>query len=207
MSNLHPEILNEAQHQLLPFIKTFAKEYYLVGGTAVSLQIGHRQSIDFDLFKKSNISKTKIVKRLAEFGLSYQLLYTNSESFHIIVNDVKITFFEYPYPIPTSKSFEKIKIPDLQTLAAMKAFALGRRVKWKDYVDLYFILRDFTDLNTIIMQSQQIYGSLFSGKLFRQQLCYFKDLDYSEEVFYLGNAAVSDETIKGFLTEIATSYD
>ncbi len=207
MSNLHPEILNEAQRQLLPFIKSFTKEYYLVGGTAVSLQIGHRQSIDFDLFKKSNILKSKIVKRLTEFGLSYQLLYTNSESFHIIVNDVKITFFEYPFTIPTSKTFEKIRIPDLQTLAAMKAFALGRRVKWKDYVDLYFILHDFTDLKSIITQSQKIYGSLFSSKLFRQQLCYFKDLDYSEEVFYLGNAAVSDETIKAFLTEIATSYD
>ena len=205
MPNLYPEILNEAQRELLPFIKSFAREYYLVGGTAVSLQIGHRQSIDFDLFKKSSISKAKIVKRLAEFGLSYQLLYTNSESFHIVVNDVKVTFFEYPFDIPTTKSFEKIRMPDLQTLAAMKAYALGRRVKWKDYVDLYFILRDYADLASVMTQSQTIYESLFSSKLFRQQLCYFKNLDYSEEVFYLGNAAVSDETIKAFLTQIATS--
>ena len=46
---------------------------------------------------------------------------------------------------------------------------------------------------------------LFSSKLFRQQMCYFKNLDYSEEVFYLGDAAVSDETIRDFLTQIATS--
>lgn len=205
MPDLHPEILNEAQHQLLPFIKSFAKEYYLVGGTAVSLQIGHRQSIDFDLFKKSNVSKTKIVKRLAEYGLTYQLLYTNSESFHIIVNNVKITFFEYPFTIPTTQAFEKIRIPDLLTLAAMKAYALGRRAKWKDYVDLYFIMQEYSNLESIIKQSQKIFGSLFSSKLFRQQLCYFKDVDYSEEVFYLGNAAVSDETIKAFLTQIATA--
>ncbi len=204
MLTFHPEILNNEQQALLPFIQSFAREYYLVGGTAVSLQIGHRQSIDFDMFKKSGISKTKIVKRLTDFGLSYQLLYANSESFHVVVNNVKITFFEYPFDIPIELTFEKIKMPNLETLAAMKAYALGRRAKWKDYVDLYFILRDYSDLNTIIDQSQKIFGSLFSSKLFRQQLCYFNDVSYSEEVFYVNNAAVSEEDIKVFLTEVAT---
>ena len=48
---MYDNILSEEQKQLLPFILSFKKEYYMVGGTAVSLQIGHRESIDFDLFK------------------------------------------------------------------------------------------------------------------------------------------------------------
>ena len=58
---------------------------------------------------------------------------------NLLVNGVKITFFQYPFPIDTECSFENIfRLPSLLTLAAMKAYALGQRSKWKDYVDLYF---------------------------------------------------------------------
>ncbi len=94
-------------------------------------------------------------------------------------------------------------MPDLLHLAAMKAYALGRRAKWKDYVDLYFILKDYHTLEEINFKSQQIYGELFSPKLFSQQLCFFKDINYSEEVTYC-IAAFSDEVVKSFLTELVT---
>ena len=51
---MHKEIFNPNQIQLLPLVKQFKKEFYLVGGTAIALHIGHRRSIDFDLFKLSN---------------------------------------------------------------------------------------------------------------------------------------------------------
>ena len=47
---LHPEILNSAQQELLPLVGKFGREYYLVGGTAIALYLGHRRSIDYDLF-------------------------------------------------------------------------------------------------------------------------------------------------------------
>jgi hypothetical protein len=47
---MHPEILSKEQLELLPFLGQFNKRFFLVGGTAIALQIGHRQSIDFDLF-------------------------------------------------------------------------------------------------------------------------------------------------------------
>ena len=47
---MHKEILTAKQTGLLPVIKTFSKDFGLVGGTAIALYIGHRQSIDFDLF-------------------------------------------------------------------------------------------------------------------------------------------------------------
>lgn len=48
-------------------------------------------------------------------------------------------------------------MPDLLTLSAMKAFALGRRAKWKDYVDMYFILRDHYDIHTVSSKAQEIF--------------------------------------------------
>lgn len=195
-------ILSSEQKELLPFIQSFKKEYYLVGGTAIALQIGHRVSIDFDLFKLSSINKVKITRELKSFNLDYTLLFTNSESFHIVANEVKITFFQFPFKVPTHCVYQGIKMPNLLHLAAMKAYALGRRAKWKDYVDLFFILKDYHSLEEVVSAAKLIFENLFSEKLFRQQLCYFQDINYQEEVFFLKDN-FSDEEIKRFLIEIA----
>ena len=91
---LYTNVLSEEQKMLLPFIQSFENEYYLVGGTAIALQVGHRESIDFDMFKLGNVSKNKIIKRIEAFNLTYRLIYANAESFHIMIDGVKITFFQ-----------------------------------------------------------------------------------------------------------------
>lgn len=85
----------------------------------------------------------------------------------------------------------------------MKAFALGRRAKWKDYVDLYFIIRDQYTIEEISLEAKIIFGQLFSEKMFREQLSFHKDIDYSEPVEYLVQP-VPDEEIKNFLIDKAT---
>ncbi len=94
-------------------------------------------------------------------------------------------------------------MPQLIDLAAMKSYALGKKSKWKDYVDLYFILKNYFSIEQIIERALIIYGQLFSEKLFRAQICYFEDIDYSEEVEYL-NTPVSVNEIKSYLTEKGT---
>jgi hypothetical protein len=200
---MYENILSANQQKMLPFLETFHREYYLVGGTAIALQLGHRESIDFDMFKQGAVHKTKIIAKLKAFGWDYHLLYTDMDSFHITVEDVKLTFFNYPFQIPTATSFGKIKMPNLLHLAAMKAYALGRRAKWKDYVDLYFLLNQQMTLPEIAEAATTLFGGLFSPKLFKQQLAYFADVDYSEEVSYC-QMAVSDAEIKAALVEIAT---
>jgi hypothetical protein len=84
----------------------------------------------------------------------------------------------------------------------MKAFALGRRAKWKDYVDLYFILRDHYSIEDITNEAIINFGQLFSEKLFRQQLTFHKDINYSEPVEYLLTTP-SEEEIRQFLIDKA----
>ena len=202
---MHNEILSPDQNKLLRFISGFSKEYYLVGGTAIALHIGHRQSIDFDLFTNSKVKRKSIKYILAENDIQYTVLHEAYDQIHILISDVKITFFNYPYKIEHKKKFEEIiNIPDLIDLAAMKAYALGGRAKWKDYVDLYFILKDYHSINEIATRARGIYKETFNSKLFKQQLAYFKDIDYSEEVVYLPGQDVSKEEIKRFLIDVAT---
>jgi hypothetical protein len=112
----------------------------MVGGTAIALHIGHREFIDFDLFKEKDIRKKDVYSKLK--NINYTVSFVDYNQINMIANGVKIIFFLFPYTIPLNSKLENyIKMPDLLTLAAMKAFALGRRAKWKDYVDLYFVIK------------------------------------------------------------------
>ena len=122
---------------------------------------------------------------------------------NLIVNDVKVTFFQYPFPVqPTEKYETYFRLPSLPQLAAMKAYALGRRSKWKDYVDLFFLLKEHFSIEEISKCATGLFGDLYSEKMFRAQLCYFEDVDYTEAVDYLIPDPPTDEEIRNSLTEI-----
>lgn len=203
---MHKQILADKQLELLPLLKIFSKEFYLVGGTAIALHIGHRRSIDFDLFTNKTLKRTHIKKTIHKNLFPIQnTLYEDSDQLHLIINAVKFTFFHYPWPVIGEVLFDNvISLPCLKDLAAMKAFALGRRGKWKDYVDLYFLLRDHYSLSDISERAEELFQKEFSKKLFRQQLCYFEDVDFSESVEFVTDK-VSEKEIKKFLTDVATT--
>ncbi|PKP47640.1 MAG: hypothetical protein CVT94_10765 [Bacteroidetes bacterium HGW-Bacteroidetes-11] len=198
---MHIEVFNKNQIQLLPLIKQFKREYFLVGGTAIALYLGHRRSIDFDLFKFSAIKPVNIINSISGSGYKYSVTRRVTEQLNVTVNDVKVTFFQYPFRIITTRKFQDIiKMPELLDLAAMKAYALGRRSKWKDYVDLYFLLNYQFSIEQISQRATEIFGELFFEKLFIAQLCYFDDIDYTEPVDYMAQS-VEESEIKSFLVE------
>ncbi|MFH0867377.1 MAG: hypothetical protein V1904_14385 [Bacteroidota bacterium] len=121
------------------------------------------------------------------------------------MNDVKITFFSFGYDIPHLVRFNNIiTLPSLLDLAAMNAFALGNRAKWKDYVDMYFLLKRHLNFRDVSVRTKELFAEMFSEKLFKQQLCFFKDIDYTEEIQYLQGYSVNEEEVKKFLTDVAT---
>jgi len=202
---MHKETLNPNQIDLLPLISSFKREYYLVGGTAIALYLGHRRSIDFDLFKYSIVNHTKNLRKISNFGFSYSIKRRVMEQMNLDIHDVKVTFFQYPFHIQTNTMFDNIiKLPSLLDLTAMKSYALGRRAKWKDYVDLYFLLTSRFSIKEISQRANEIYGDLFSEKLFRAQLTYFEDINYSEDVEYMIPNPPTDEEVKEELVRIAT---
>lgn len=201
---MHSEILNDKQKQLLPLLSQFRREYYLVGGTAIALHIGHRRSIDFDLFKFSAINHKRNLEKISASPFEHLVTRRVIEQMNLIINDVKVTFFQYPFSVtPTDRYDNYFRLPSLLQLAAMKAYALGRRSKWKDYVDLYYLLSNHFTIPEISSAATKLFGELYSEKMFRSQLCYFDDVDYTETVDYLIPNPPTDEEIKCKLTEIS----
>lgn len=194
---MHKEILTPEQVRLLPLLKAVNKRFYLVGGTAVALHLGHRRSIDFDLFSYEPFDNTAVKRQVVRVAEITKTLVKHPGEYTFWCGVVKVTFFHYPYAIPRAEHFDHcIAMPDLLTLAVMKAFALGKRAKWKDHVDLYFIMKDRHSLKNIAQKGAEIFGGEFNEKLFRIQLSYFDDIDYSEKIEFLPGYEVSDDVIK-----------
>jgi hypothetical protein len=200
---MHEEVLSQEQKDLLPLVASFSKTFGLVGGTAIALQMGHRRSIDFDLATTSEFNALKVRE---QFGTKYKVdsvLVDETNEYSVVINGVKTTFLRYPFKIDFEFGFEKyLKMPTLTTLASMKAYALGRRAKWKDYVDLYFVFNTFS-FKEVVSKAKEIFKKEFNEKLFREELAYFDDIDYSEQIDYMKGFEISDEVVKKRLSEIS----
>ena len=83
LSDMQFEILNVRQRGLLPVVKLFRKEFYLVGDTAIALQIGHRRSIDFDLFTPKPFGSRRILNVLEQAGKKVNITRRVSEQLNV----------------------------------------------------------------------------------------------------------------------------
>lgn len=160
---MHQEVLTNEAGKLLPQLKFF-NEFYLAGGTALALQIGHRISVDFDFFSAKELKKD---------------LLSEIEKFFGGANNIKT-----------------------KEIAAMKAYTIGRRGAFKDYVDLYFILLDnFETMRGIVENAEKKYGDAFNSRLFLEQLVYFEDIKDTDIRFL--RERVSVDELRSFFEERA----
>ncbi len=205
MTDIFTNILDPHQKELVPLVAQFSSSFYLVGGTALALQLGHRRSLDFDLFSFQQFDNQHIRNRIKMKWTIEQTAVDQLDELIIIIRGVRCAFFYYPYRVPHPlAAVGSLTMPDPLTIAAMKAFALGRRAKWKDYVDLYFIFQRHT-LADVVGRAQELFGREVDEKLFRQQLAYHKDINYTEEVVYMPGRHIPKKTVLSSLLTISTS--
>lgn len=200
---MHEEVLSDSQRKLLSLLQIFNKNFGLIGGTAIALRLGHRRSVDFDLATLKVIRHQLLRDQIKKYFEIQDILVDTANEQTFIVNGVKLTFMKFPFPISFTENFQDIiRTPNLTTLAAMKAYSLGRRAKWKDYVDLYFVFQK-TPFSEVVARAEALFKSEFNSRLFREQLAYFDDIDYSEEVDYLLGFETPNEIIKKSLAEVS----
>ncbi|MCX6790890.1 MAG: nucleotidyl transferase AbiEii/AbiGii toxin family protein [Candidatus Gribaldobacteria bacterium] len=195
------EVLKSKQKEILPYLYSFA-EFRLVGGTALALQLGHRTSVDFDLFTEKDLPKGLVTKVKRVFRGSKVLQSINlPEQQSLAVDGVKIDFVSHKFPfILEPLVFQKLKMAQISEIAVMKAFTLNFRGTYKDYVDLYFILKEgYSSLGQILEIGEKKYGDEFNFRLFLEQLLYIEETRRTEIEFLRGD--VTEEEIKKFFKQ------
>ena len=175
---MYLEAINSKRQKIFQKLKNFP-QFYLAGGTALALQIGHRMSDDFDLFTEKDIPADLLEKVEKIFKDSKINIITNhSEQLSLIVDQTKVDFVKYPFSLILDLTeYEKVKIIKILETAAMKAYTIGRRATYKDYIDLYFILSEkHSSLLDIIKISKNKFKENFDPRLFLEQLVYLEDI-------------------------------
>jgi len=167
------ELLNTLQS------RDYLKDFYLVGGTALALRMGHRKSIDLDLFSNFSFDEGQLLENLSS-DFDYKLFYSAKNTLKGSINDVKVDILAHRYPLVDQPFVEEgIHMLSLKDIAAMKLNAVaisGQRVK--DFIDIYFLLRIFSmdELLSFYKKKYEQYNEVNVLK----SLVYFEDIDFSD---------------------------
>lgn len=178
---MYLSVLSSKQISLLKKLKFLKKyKFYLAGGTALALQIRHRTSLDFDFYTKKQFNSRKLREEFDKHFKKVEEIYLAEDTLGLDVWGIRISFFRYPYRlIRFQKELEGINLASVEDIAAMKIISISQRGKKRDFIDIYFLIKEF-DLSKIIKFVQEKYP-MFNIYVGLQGLTYFKDADEDPE--------------------------
>jgi predicted nucleotidyltransferase component of viral defense system len=151
-------------------------ETRLVGGTALALQLGHRLSVDLDLFGSAIPDPEQLREELRANELKAVLDYSSRSILQFTINQVKVDFVNYSYKwLEPVNEEDGIRFAGLKDIAAMKLEAITNRGTRRDFVDFYFLLKHFS-----LKQQLELYLQKYpDGSAFNvlRSLTYFNDAE------------------------------
>ncbi|MDP1722025.1 MAG: nucleotidyl transferase AbiEii/AbiGii toxin family protein [Candidatus Gottesmanbacteria bacterium] len=207
MSHLFLDQLDPERQRVFDKLAAFADTFVLAGGTAIMLQIGHRKSFDFDCFSLDSPPKTILPKVKRVFGTNvYPTIQTRDFLTVYTPEHVELTFAKHPFkPLRPIMQTSSIPLFHMDDLVANKAYTIGRRPAWRDYVDLFFVLKwNLYTLENVIQLAERKFSGEFNAKLLLPQLTYFEDIKPAETTFL--KESYNDEEIKAFLNDQVDTY-
>ena len=146
---MHPKVLNAQQARVLHEAASFvtSEGFYLGGGLALGLQLGHRRSADFDWFREASITDPARLIRDFEFVVGTNLKPDLAKPNTVLgtVRGLHVSFFRYPYQlIGPAVEYAGMPLASLEDLAAMKLLAIAQRGRKRDFIDLHALLKKFS---------------------------------------------------------------
>ncbi len=196
MTSFQPrlDVLPPAQLALWPELASVPKGFVLYGGTALALRLGHRASVDFDLFSAEPLDHARLEGLPLLSGA--EVLQASGDTLTVSLRrdaPIKLSFFG---PIGFGRVGEPelgggvIEVASLLDLAGTKIKALLQRVEAKDYLDIAAILRAGVSLASVLGAARLLFGNAFNPLVARKTLAWFEG----------GNLSALDEPTRELLT-------
>lgn len=204
---MHEEALDKNTKRLLEALSSaeIIKKFYLAGGTALAFYYGHRMSLDLDWFAQEFSNTPNFKKELSKLG-KLTIDSQDEKTLNGNLNGVKISFFEYPYPLVSSTTLYKrnIKLAGKPDIAVMKLDAIATRGTYKDFIDIYFLLKEYSLEQMLEFLEKKFSDIEYNEIHLLKSLIYFKDAEKGEMPRMLKN--ISWENVKKTLKETVENY-
>ncbi|MFH1890914.1 MAG: nucleotidyl transferase AbiEii/AbiGii toxin family protein [Candidatus Kuenenbacteria bacterium] len=166
-----------------------ASGFYMAGGTALALQLGHRQSIDLDFFSRKKFLCNILKRELEKLG-KVKVKSEDVDTLHIDLSAVAVSFLYYPYKLLyKKKNYNNIYLADWRDIACMKLSAVSSRGSKKDFIDLHFILQKISFEELIKIFSKKHKNLEYNLQHILKSLVYFEDADNEPMPKMLGEAS------------------
>ncbi len=179
--------------------------FYLAGGTAAALQLGHRESVDLDFFSEQDFIPEKLLEGLNNLG-EMQITHASSGTLHVLLKSVRLTFLRYPYPlIAPLVSYQGLQIANLRDIALMKVTAIANRGAKKDFIDLYAIATRVWPLVAILDSLPDKFSVRYSLGHILRSLVYFEDAE-REPMPKMHDWTITWPSVKEFFRKEVCSY-
>ncbi len=201
-ANLHWEILDKKRLGLLPKLAVFKDRFYLAGGTAVALYLGHRDSIDFDFFTAKDFNSQSLMEELKTIfqGSHIEEKMSQNNTLTLKIDGVDMSFFKInENQIEPPRNTEYINMASLTDIGCMKLSALLGRSILKDYIDLYAICKMFISLDRLLEKAKLKYPTVNSGAFVRA-LGYYGDIQM-DKIIFKNDFYVDIKTIEEFFKD------
>ena len=172
------KILGQKRLNILKKLK-FLKDYhfYLAGGTALALELGHRISLDFDFYIEGELDPETLLQDFQKHFKNVQLIREAKNTLILSIDNIEVSLFSYPYPLISSLiKIPEVNLASMEDICAMKIVAIIQRGTKRDFIDIYFLTKRF-GLERIFALTQKKYKGLFNKYLALQALTYFTDAD------------------------------
>lgn len=177
--SLVPDVLPPRQRKTLTKLVAddLCAGFYLAGGTALALQLGHRRSVDFDFFAPDPFDSAIKVRDLDQAG-KFELFHQDKDTVNGSLDGVRLSFFYYRYRLlQPLMAYETLAVARKLDIAAMKVQAIAGRGSRKDFIDLYFLMKEYS-LEKIMASYSAKFGSRLANRYHAlKSLVYFADAE------------------------------
>lgn len=177
----HPDILRKIQLQILERL-AFPRNsgFYMAGGTALALQLGHRRSIDFDFYSRRHFRSDRLFQDVKKLFPSASVSFQEENTLRLEILGTELSFFSYDYPlILPLRTFRAVRLASPPDIAAMKIAAIIQRGTRRDFIDIYYLLRHYS-LEELIQFTLKKYSG-YQVMLILRALIYFEDAEKDKE--------------------------
>lgn len=180
-------------------------DFYLTGGTALSLQLGHRESEDLDFFTQKEFNPELLIKAFDKLG-TISTTDTAKNTLNFFLNDVKLQFLYYPYKLLEEPViYQNVKVSSVLDIACTKLITISSRGSKKDFVDLFVLLQTYTLKELFENLGKKYEGINYNKQHIIKSLVYFEDAD-KESIPRL-HINTTWEDMKKIVTSKVESFD
>jgi hypothetical protein len=176
---MHEEILLPTAKRLLPKLGGILKngDWYMAGGTALALQCGHRQSLDFDWFSAHKFSSNLLKRQLSKIG-KITVVSEDIGTLHIRLAGIRLSFLFYPYKLLRRLvSYQGVNLAAPADIGCMKLQAISSRGSRKDFFDLYVLLRVYSLKQLLDWFDKKYKGVKYNHLHLLKSLVYFVEAE------------------------------